>query len=75
MTNKVCIGIITPSFWPGEYFTQRVERAIKNANDLWYKIKFWTNALKSSWYVSSDISCGIPKDLFRRITVLFLLPE
>lgn len=70
MTNKVCIGIITPSFWPGEYFTQRVERAIKNANDLWYKVKFWTNALKSSWYVSSD-----PKSRAKDFMDMFLDDE
>jgi len=54
MNDNICIGIITPSFWPWEYFTQRIERAIKNATDLWFRIKFGENALKSSWYVSAS---------------------
>lgn len=56
------LWIISPSFWPGEYFPLRIKRAVQNALESGFKVKFAKYAMNSDDYIS-DTPENRAKDL------------
>lgn len=64
---KKTLWIISPSFGPAKYYPKAIEKAVKNAEGLWYKVKFLPHALESNWYVS-DTAENRAKDIMAAFT-------
>ncbi len=68
--NWLTLWIVAPSWWPARFYSKRLEKCIKNAKKLKFKLKFMKHSLNSNWYISDS-----PQNRAEDIHQAFVDPE